>query len=72
MHERSDCVSDFAAIIPIIEALGGESAVRSLGRSIVSVGVWWPWSTSGTFQEDCPPRKVLTFILTGTPSITKG
>ena len=42
MHERSDCVGDFATLLPFIQALAGEAAVRSLGRSIVAVGIWWP------------------------------
>jgi hypothetical protein len=42
MHERSVCVSDFAVVMPIIEALGGESVVHTLGRSVATVGAWWP------------------------------
>lgn len=41
IHKRSECVEDFAAILPFIHALRGETTVRSLGRTIVSVGVWW-------------------------------
>jgi hypothetical protein len=44
MRRRSDCVSDFAAIVLVIDALGGEAAIRILGRSITSVGWWWPGS----------------------------
>jgi len=40
IHKRSECVEVFAAILPFIHALGGETTVRSLGRTIVSVGVW--------------------------------
>ena len=42
MHTRSDCIADFTAILPLIQVLGGETAVRSLGRSIACVGTWWP------------------------------
>jgi len=42
IHKRSECVEVFAAILPFIHALGGETTVPSLGRTIVSVGVWWP------------------------------
>jgi hypothetical protein len=41
-RRRADCVKDFAAVLPFIQALGGENAVRSLGRSIVLAGAWWP------------------------------
>ena len=41
-HHRHECIADFAAILPFIQALGGETAVRSLGRSIALVGSWWP------------------------------
>ena len=39
---RSQCIADFAAMLPIIRALGGEYAARSLARSIGKVGTWWP------------------------------
>jgi hypothetical protein len=42
IQRRRHCVADFGAILPIIQSLGGESAVRSLGRSIAKVGSWWP------------------------------
>ena len=41
-RQRDDCIRDFTAILPFIQTLGGEQAIRSLGRSIVSVGAWWP------------------------------
>ena len=42
MCERRDCLVNFAFILPLIDALGGEVAIRGLGRSIISVGLWWP------------------------------
>lgn len=42
MRTRSDCALDLRAILPLIGALGSEAVVRSLGRSIGSLGVWWP------------------------------
>jgi hypothetical protein len=42
MRQRTDCIADFAAVLPFIQALGGENPIRSLGRSIASVGAWWP------------------------------
>jgi hypothetical protein len=42
MRTRDDCVGIFAAILPFIDVLGGETTVCSLGRSIASVRTWWP------------------------------
>jgi hypothetical protein len=42
MGRRSDCISDFVAFLPFIHAVAGEDALRGLGRSIASVGAWWP------------------------------
>ena len=42
MRKRSDCVRDVAAILPLINTLGDDTAVRGLGRSIASIGRWWP------------------------------
>jgi hypothetical protein len=42
MRKRPDCVGDFAAIIPIINTLGEDTAVSSFGRSLASIGRWWP------------------------------
>jgi hypothetical protein len=42
LRKRSDILGDFAAMLSFIRALGGETAVRSLGRSIGSVCTWWP------------------------------
>jgi hypothetical protein len=42
LQRRRRCVAHFGAILPIVQSLGGESAVRSLGRSIAKVGSWWP------------------------------
>jgi hypothetical protein len=33
MRRLRDCVADFAALLPAINALGGEDAVRRFGRS---------------------------------------
>ena len=42
MRTRQNCVADFAKILPMMEAIGGETAIRSLARSINTVGSWWP------------------------------
>ena len=42
MRRRDYCLGDLAAVLPFIQALGGDEVVRSLGRSIVKIGVWWP------------------------------
>jgi NB-ARC domain len=47
IRERRACVSDFAAILPIIDAIGSTTTIRILGRSIVSVGLWWPRLPAG-------------------------
>ena len=41
-RQRGESIEDFAAILPLMPALGGEDAVRILVRSIVKVGAWWP------------------------------
>jgi hypothetical protein len=48
MHTRSDCVADLAAILPLIDAIGGKATIFSLGRSIISVGLWWPSLPAGS------------------------
>jgi hypothetical protein len=40
-NTRRECVGDFAAVLPLIEVVGGETAISSLGRSINCVGRWW-------------------------------
>jgi len=42
MRRRDERIDDFADVLPLIQALGGEDAFRSLGRSIAKVGAWWP------------------------------
>jgi len=42
IRHRDECTADFVSILPFIQTLGGEQAIRSLGRSIISVGAWWP------------------------------
>jgi hypothetical protein len=42
VRRRGDCLRDLAAVLPLIQALGGKSAVLSLGRSVALVGAWWP------------------------------
>jgi hypothetical protein len=42
MRTRQNCVADFGKILPMMEAIGGEAAIRSLARSINTVGSWWP------------------------------
>jgi hypothetical protein len=44
MRGRGDCVTDLVSILPVIDAIDGEAAIRSLGRSIITVGLWWPSS----------------------------
>jgi hypothetical protein len=39
---RRGCFADFAAMLPMIEAIGGEEAMRILARSINTVSRWWP------------------------------
>ncbi|MBV8289697.1 MAG: hypothetical protein JOZ35_22525 [Hyphomicrobiales bacterium] len=39
---RKNCIWDFAAVLPFIQALGGDTAVWSVARSIAAVGAWWP------------------------------
>jgi NB-ARC domain len=50
VHARSDCINDLIAIIPIIEAIGGETALRGVARSIISVGLWWQTRRSSPSQ----------------------
>jgi len=42
MRRRGDCIEGMTTVLPLIDAVGGETVVRSLGQSIVSVGKWWP------------------------------
>jgi hypothetical protein len=42
MRTRSDFVVDFDAILPLLRFLGGKAVIRSLRRSVSSVGAWWP------------------------------
>jgi hypothetical protein len=42
MSERGKCVMNFVAILPLIDALGGNISICGLGRSITTVGRWWP------------------------------
>jgi hypothetical protein len=51
MRERRDCITDFTAIIPLIGALGARTALRSVARSIISVGRWWPSQPRITLQN---------------------
>jgi hypothetical protein len=42
MRNRLECVLILAALLPLIVAFGGDTAVRGLERSITAVGRWWP------------------------------
>jgi hypothetical protein len=40
-RRRSECVGDFTAILPLIQTLGGNTALQGFRCSIASVGRWW-------------------------------
>jgi hypothetical protein len=40
-RQRNECIRDLIAILPILDAIGGEITMRSFARSIISVGHWW-------------------------------
>jgi hypothetical protein len=50
-----DPTCDHCTILPWINGLGGDTALRSLGRSITSVGIWWALVEGGV---QIPPHFV--------------
>jgi hypothetical protein len=45
MRPRNQCIGDLITVLPILDTIGGESTMRSLARSIISVGRWWSNNT---------------------------
>ncbi|MEI6064484.1 MAG: hypothetical protein WCQ26_07825, partial [Pseudanabaena sp. ELA748] len=40
-RSRSDLLEDLAPFVPVIQKLGGQSAVKALAESVQSVSTWW-------------------------------